>query len=595
MAEKKVSYGGIRPIVYCIGREEGYPYLIHSYDGAVEFPPVARCFILPLNGQVKYRSYEITASEPFWIRMSEDESEVIISAGEDGSVAELVWKEFDGPPRCDVMGNTMELYFENGDIFLDTYYHFYWETLLPCVVERTRAKSYPESDGYVVSTLQKGAYAGTYPDVDHEFQIKGRLAVGDELDLAVVRRMIELQLRLMAEDPEQAFRDPCAVQPNGAREYHVRRNSLDNTENAEMFLVTGNIEIIESVCFYYAAVRDESWLRDHMEGLENSLSLVENCIDRQGRLWSDVYYEDQVIKDGRECMAQALAARSFELMAQLEEIVKRVQKADHYRTVAGMLKEALVKPFPTGFWDDNKKHFIDWVDRNSAPHDHIHLLANELPSLFHYTKPDQEEGVNRLMEERFMEFQRFPSFVSARIADYTKSEIGSGGPYDLCAAGRYWCWDFAYWREKGRNDILEQQLLAVCQQARLDGYRMGERYDMNYVYYFSEKNWHGAAHYYEYPCVFIWNLIAGYAGVRFTLQADLEIEPMLVGDGRVRLENPQYGIEYEVTGNTIFLKNLLGKERALLVKWKNEERLVRLAENGTWSSACGDGNNYSLC
>ena len=74
---------------------------------------------------------------------------------------------------------------------------------------------------------------------------------------------------------------------------------------------------------------------------------------------------------------------------------------------------------------------------------------------------------------------------------------------------------------------------------------MGERYDMNYVYYPSEKNWHGAAHYYEYPCVFIWNLIAGYAGVRFGLQADLEIEPMLAGDGRVRLENPQYAIEYD--------------------------------------------------
>ena len=85
--------------------------------------------------------------------------------------------------------------------------------------------------------------------------------------LAVVRRMMELQLKLMAEDPEQAFRDPCAIQPNGAREYHVRRNSLDNSENAEMFLVTGNIEIIESACFYYAAVKDDDWLRGHIEAV----------------------------------------------------------------------------------------------------------------------------------------------------------------------------------------------------------------------------------------------------------------------------------------------------------------------------------------
>lgn len=587
MTEKKITCGGIRPLIYCISREEGDPYLIHNYDGAVEFPPVTRCFILPFHGQGEYRSYEVTSKEPFQVHISADEMEVTVSADIGDAISPLAWKEFDGPPHCDVMGNSMELDFEKGDIFRDTYYHFYWETLLPSVVERTRAKSYSNSDGYVVSTLQKGAYAGTYPDVDHEFQIKGRLAMADELDLAVVRRMMELQLKLMAEDPEQAFRDPCAIQPNGAREYHVRRNSLDNSENAEMFLVTGNIEIIESACFYYAAVKDDDWLRGHIEGLENSLSLVESCIDRQGRLWSDVYYEDQVIKDGRECMAQALAARSFEIMAGLEAVLKRDKQEAHYRAVSGLLKDALVQALPTGFWDASKKRFIDWVDRNSVSHDHIHLLANELPALFHYTNPDQEQSVIRLMEACFEEFQRFPSFVSARISDYTESEIGSGGPYDLCAAGRYWCWDFAYWREKGRTDILEQQLLAVCRQARMDEYRMGERYDMNYVYYLSEKNWHGAAHYYEYPCVFIWNLIAGYAGVRFALQADLEIEPMLAGDGRVRLENPQYGIEYTVAGNTIFVKNLLAQERSLLVKWKNEERLVKLGENETWSYTCG--------
>lgn len=41
--------------------------------------------------------------------------------------------------------------------------------------------------------------------------------------------------------------------------------------------------------------------------------------------------------------------------------------------------------------------------------------------------------------------------------------------------------------------MLEQQLLAVCRQARLDDYLMGERYDMNYIFYQDDKNWHGAA------------------------------------------------------------------------------------------------------
>lgn len=580
MLEKKITYEGTRPLVYCISGEEGEPYLIHNYDGAVEFPSVNQCFVLPLYGQEGYRSYQISSERAIQIGISENEMEVTILT-EEGTSA--LWKEFEGAPCCDIMGNAMELDFRNGEIFQKTYYHFYWETLLPSIVERTRAKTYPVSDGYVVSTLQKGAYAGTYPDVDHEFQIKGRLAMADELDLAVVKRMMELQFKLMEEDPEAAYRDPCAIQPDGTREYHVRRNSMDNSENAEMFLVTGNIEIIESAWFYYAAVRDKKWLMKSIGRLEKSLSLVESCIDRKGRLWSDVYYEDQVIKDGRECMAQALAARSFEIMAQLEAVLEREDQADYYNTVALNLKNALTKELPEGFWDHSEKRFIDWVDRNSGQHDHIHLLANELPVLFHYATPQQAEGVKSLMMECFEEFQRFPSFVSAKIADYTAAEIGSGGPYDLCAAGRYWCWDFAYWKDQGRNDILEQQLLAVCTQAELDQYRMGERYDMNYVYYLSDRNWHGAAHYYEYPCVFIWNLIAGYTGVRFSLEADLEIEPMLCGDGRVRLENPRYGIEYELRENTISVHNLLGTERTLLIKWKKERHLVALGRNGAWS------------
>lgn len=120
--------------------------------------------------------------------------------------------------------------------------------------------------------------------------------------------MLELQLKLMAEDPEQLYRDPCALQPNGVREYHVRRNSKDLQTNAVMFLITGNVEIIESAWLYVAASKDWAWFERNKEGLENSLTLVEDCMDRQGRLWSDVYYEDQIIKDGRECMSAALAA-----------------------------------------------------------------------------------------------------------------------------------------------------------------------------------------------------------------------------------------------------------------------------------------------
>ena len=163
MTEKKISYCGNQTNCLLRQQRRGEPYLIHNYDGAVEFPPVAQCFILPLKGQGEYRSYEAEIERAFFIRISADEMEVTVSAGEGGAFSEPVWKEFDGPPCCDVMGNTMELDFENGGIFLDTYYHFYWETLLPSVVERTRAKSYSDSDGYVVSTLPERRLRGDLP------------------------------------------------------------------------------------------------------------------------------------------------------------------------------------------------------------------------------------------------------------------------------------------------------------------------------------------------------------------------------------------------------------------------------------------------
>lgn len=579
MIKKQISYKTKRALVYCVNNENGELYLIHNFDKAPRalVSNKCQCWVLPMYAADMDISYKISSKRPFQIEWKCNETEVIFIFDE--KETQPVITEYSGIPSCDVMGNSVEMEFKGSDIFQKTMYRFYWETLLPSVVEFTRARDYSDSKGYVVSTLQSGSYAGTYPDVDYEFQIKGRIAMASELDLAVVKRMIELQLRMMAEDPEQAYRNPCAVQPDGVREYHVRRSSLDGSENAEMFLVTGNIEIIESAWLYYAATKDRQWLEDNIEGLENALSLVLSCMDKRGCLWTDVYYEDQIIKDGRECMTAALAVKAFETIAGLENLLGRDENKVYYEKTADKLKKNLLSDTPVGFWNTEKQRFIDWVDRSSRQHDHIHLLANELPVLFGYTNKEQTEGVKMLLTEYLEDIQRFPSFVSPRIEDYTDSEIGSGGPYDLCAAGRYWCWDFLYWHNENRKDILERQLMQVSSQAGLDEYRMGERYDMNHVYYISDKNWHGAAHYYEYPCVFIWNLLSGYLGVGFTLQADLKLQPMLNCCGRVQMNNPVYGVAYETDEAGLKITNLLEKERTFQVVWNGKEQFVTICSN----------------
>lgn len=585
MWKKEIIYDSATPVLYYLVQDKGELFLKHTYDCACENPQVEECFIVPSKNTERNKACRISAKRPFQVMVQEDghKAEILF----DGAEEEISVTIYPGIPHCDIMGNSISLDFENGKEFEEAVYQFYWRTLLPSVAERTAGAGYPVRDGYVVSTLQKEVYAGTYPDVDHEFQIKGRAAMADSFDLGLIRRMLELQLKLMAEDPEQLYRDPCALQPNGVREYHVRRNSKDLQTNAVMFLITGNVEIIESAWLYVAASKDWAWFERNKEGLENSLTLVEDCMDRQGRLWSDVYYEDQIIKDGRECMSAALAADAMRRMADLERRAGDSEKEKHYLLLERKLSRAMTADLPAGFWDRENGRFADWVDRSGVRHDHIHLLANELPLLFGYADEAQEKAVQKLVEECFGEFQRFPTFLSARIQDYTDSEIGV--PYDLCAAGRYWCWDFAYWVSQGRRDMLEQQLLAVCRQARLDDYLMGERYDMNYIFYQDDKNWHGAAHYYEYPCVFIWNLLRGYLGVQPDLDVDLRIAPMLNKPGRVRLEAKPYALEYEMKENSFSLTNLLDRQRTFLLCMDGKQKKVALGagESLVWDMTEG--------
>ena len=459
-------------------------------------------------------------------------------------------------PHSDTFNNRYSFHIKDGEALENALAGFYWGTMLPSVVEKTKAKNYPYSDGYVISTLNPKSYAGTYPDVDHEFQIKGRLAIGSPLDLDIVRRMIALQFKVMNDDPEKLFRIPCSVQPSGLREYHVRRNSQDNSENAEMFLLTGNIEVLEESWRYYEATKDTAWLRNNISNLENAASLTIANTDQYGRVWSDVYYEDQVIKDGRATQAGAFAAYTFGLLADMENILERKDKSTYYVGYSKRIANALVQPLPMGFWDEKNQQFIDWVDRNGQAHDHIHLLSNELPVLFGYASDSQANAVRRLIDEKFASFERFPSFVAADIAGYTKSEIGSGGPYDLSAAGRYWYWDAAFWESRDRNDVLLNQLKTVANEGAQTGYFMGERYDMDSVYYIDGKDWHGAEMYYEYPCVYAAVLISGYLGFTPASDADVSIHPHLNDYGSVELRIPQYDVNYTYGASGFVLKNL---------------------------------------
>ncbi len=286
------------------------------------------------------------------------------------------------------------------------------------------------------------------------------------------------------------------------------------------------------------------------------------------------------MKDGAVLQSQLFAINAFRLMSEIEKLLGREAKALHYVDVSKKLGNSAVRTYPDGFWDEKNHRFIDWIDSKGIAHDHIHLLSNELPEMLGICSYEQSALCRKHIVDNNDVFGKFPSFVSAKIEDYTESEIGTGGPYDLCAAGRYWCWDAEYLAFKDNGAALNKQILQVVKQAEIDKYFMGERYDMNYVYYNSDddgkRNWHGASLYYEYPNVFLYVLICKYFGVKRGFDCDIELKP-LFNNGTIRLET--YGIMFTVeNGKIISVKNLTDKE--LKIKFADKESIITLYPNG---------------
>ncbi len=94
---------------------------------------------------------------------------------------------------------------------------------------------------------------------------------------------------------------------------------------------------------------------------------------------------------------------------------------------------------------------------------------------------------------------------------------------------------------------------------------MGERYDMDYVYYIDGKNAHGAEKYYEYPNVFSAVLIAKYLGLTIPADADVSVAPRITSYGSVEFGTPEYALGYSYSKDGFVLKNLSDKRRRFKV------------------------------
>lgn len=539
---------------------ENNGYFVHPLRGRSQHVhDVVRVWLLPDDRDAVEEAWCLEAPAGGGLSVTSDGTDVTVHA----DVRRLEATLHAARPRCDVLGNAYTFDLPDGPDLERAMASFYWDTLVATVAERTLAAASPDADGYVLDTLDTHMYAGTYPDVGHAFHVKGRVLLGNAVDTDVVRRMLELQFRLMREDPERAWRDPCAVQLDGTREYHVRRSSMDGTANAVMFLITGNVEILESARSYVAMTGDVAWLQRHLEDLQGAASLIDDVTDRHGRVWSDVFYEDQVIKDGRVTAAQAFAAMGLRHLADLEDFAGDTAAADARRQRADFLATTLAKPLPEGFWDPDAGRFVDWVDRHGVAHDHGSLLANVAPTLIDAVDPDQRAAVESFLDGAQEAFQRFPTFIAADVAAYRPDEIGIAGPYDLCAIARHWSWDAEWKASRGQRDSVHAQLLCVARRADVEGGYLSERYDMDHVHFVDGQDAHGATRYYEYPAVFVWTLLRAYLGIEPSLDADVKLVVRRPHAGRWRISAPGIAVEVTTLEDSWRVENLASTERRL--------------------------------
>ncbi len=141
-------------------------------------------WVLPLDAASKENSWYLELhGDGLHAKKTESGLIVTLDAGS------ITLSKAEARPHSDPFGRRFSLHFADGAELEEALAAFYWGTILPSVVEKTMAVNFPYNSGYVLSTLNVKSYAGSYPAVDHEFQIKGRLAMGSEADLDVVRRM----------------------------------------------------------------------------------------------------------------------------------------------------------------------------------------------------------------------------------------------------------------------------------------------------------------------------------------------------------------------------------------------------------------------
>lgn len=145
------------------------------------------------------------------------------------------------------------------------------------------------------------------------------------------------------------------------------------------YLLDANPDLVTNVAELYDLTGDKTWVRTHQRSCEKALDwilkrdenkngLVEMITDnhnqKRGSDWIDIIWASY-----ENAFVNAKLYRALVLWTDIEKQLGSPQKEKYYRTCAAKLKDQFNRPVSQGgFWDDEKKCYIHWRDKDGSIH-----------------------------------------------------------------------------------------------------------------------------------------------------------------------------------------------------------------------------------
>ena len=145
------------------------------------------------------------------------------------------------------------------------------------------------------------------------------------------------------------------------------------------YLLDANPDLVTNVAELYDQTGDIAWVKTHQQSCEKALDwllkrdgnnngLVEMITDshtqKRGSDWIDIIWASY-----ENAFVNAKLYRALVLWAAIEKQLGNTVKQNYYTRFAQKMKASFNKPVTKGgFWDDNKKCYIHWREKDGAVH-----------------------------------------------------------------------------------------------------------------------------------------------------------------------------------------------------------------------------------